>query len=118
MEIQGDHLDDADKKADPGVLGYLQAMAGSKHLSSADKADPGVLDYLRATAEVKRLEAALADARAEADALAAEMETQAGPARGRLERLAAHLRVRAQSLSNQRLRGKRLQREKRLRVDA
>ena len=94
MEIKGGHLSDFDK-ADPGVVGYLDAMDG-----------------------VKRLKEALVDAQAKADVLAAEMETQAGPARGRTGRLAAHLGVKEQTLWNQRLRGKRLQREKRPGVDA
>ena len=89
------------------------------HLSDFDKADPGVVRSLDAIDQVeKRLKEALVDAQAKADVLAAEMETQAGPARGRTGRLAAHLGVKEQTLWNQRLRGKRLQREKRPGVDA
>ena len=77
-----------------------------EHLSDADKADPTVVGYLRATDEVRRLEAALSEARASADRLAAAMDTQAGPSRGRLGRIASHLGVEEQSLKNQRQRGK------------
>ena len=78
----------------------------SAHLTDADQQDPDVIGYLAATAEAKRLENALKDARAKADAHLAAMDTQAGAARGRLVRLAAHFRVKEQSLRNQRQRGR------------
>lgn len=77
------------------------------HLSSADQADPAVAAYLNAALAVRRLEGELDDARANADALLAAVDTApAGETSGRLGRLAAHLGVKAQSLKNQRQRGK------------
>jgi hypothetical protein len=75
-------------------------------LSDADRADPDVAAYLAAMATVRRLEAELTDARAIADERAAAMDAGAGEARGRLGRVAATLGVEAQSLQNQRQRGK------------
>ena len=83
----------------------MQTRIQGGHLSSVDKADPNVTAYLNAVIAVRRLEGELADARARADAFAAELDTH-GEARGRLGRVARELGVEEQSVKNQRQRGK------------